>query len=793
MIKSKTDPILNECDKEPIHLLGKIQSHGVLLAFHKVTKRLTYISENAREFFKDFSLNSESTLDEFFEDEVIIFFDKLKKDSFNNSLYDNEVRIGKHDYLIFFSNSNDHIIIEFERQSERSSTFESFNTFKTISQSIKNCSTKENLVNTTAYFLKGFTGFDRIMIYQFDENDDGEVIAEEKSIGLDSFLGLKYPATDIPKQARKLYLSNLSRAINLIEDEGIPVQCLENKNIPLDLSYAVYRSVSPVHIQYLKNMGVTATHVVSIVVDNKLWGMLICHHYSGPKSLNLNSRFLLELVANQFSNKVSLLELENLRKHEESQDEILYSISVHEQSQDIESLIREYWLFVSMQIDACGFTIFDEYNKVSNHAKTPKEVESLNVLNALKERILSNVNKNIFYTDSLKAISGDWQNEEIAGCVIVVMSTFKFICFWREAKEQVINWAGNPEKAMSIEEKNNRIILTPRSSFDIWVQKEKGKSLPWLPHQRLFVDRLHKLLTRREINFYKNILEDNNKLATSGKRLKQLLENKTEELSRLNHQLQKELKENKKYQKELEIVIKTSEEINQLKSKVFSNISHEIRTPITSIIGITKIFLMERTLIPEHKELVVLILKSAERLLDTVDRVLQTSKIGKRNSQILIEYTEVILLTNSVISILKPEADQKNIRLVLINHAKELYAYIDQSIFSQIISSIISNAIKFTDHGGSIEVIIKLLREDDINFIYLSVEDNGIGIEESELEKIFEPYYTVNDSTFQADKSTGLGLYVVKNKLALLGGKIKVESTKGKGTIFKVLIPSKNE
>lgn len=790
-----SDELLSECDKEPIHLLGKIQSHGILLAFHKITQKLAYASENATDYLKDIRLNSNCVLNDIFDDDVAKSFKKLSNQNFYSILYDNEVTIDGQNYLLFFSNSNDYIVIELERQLNTSTSFESFNTFKTISQNIKDCLTKDNLINTTTHFLKAFTGFDRIMIYQFDEHGDGEVIAEEKSIGLDSFLGLKYPASDIPKQARKLYLTNLSRAIHEINDEGIPVNCFEEKQLPIDLSYSAYRSVSPVHIQYLKNMGVTATHVVSIIIDNKLWGMLICHHYSGPKALNFNSRFLLELIANQFSNKIMLLDTEHLRKYEEIQNDILHSINMHEEYRDFDLLLREHWFEITKQIDTCGFTIFNESNSTKHYGATPKEGDVLKIYKVAEKRALDKEVPPIFYYSSITTVIDDWESEQIAGCacLAILPEAGKYIYFWRNAKEQVINWAGNPEKAMTIEEKNDRVVLTPRASFDIWVQKEKGKALPWLPEQKHFIKKLYEQLKTKEIRFFNTVFEENTKLTSSGKKLKKLLENKSEELSILNQQLQKQLKSNSHYQKELEIAIKTGEEINQLKSKIFSNLSHEIRTPITSIIGISNIFLMEKQLNANHRNLINLTLKNAYRLLGTVDKVLQTSKIDNEKSHFLIEYTEIVELTTCTIEILKQQADEKNINLVFINQVKELYAYTDQLFYSQIVSGLVSNAIKFTNKNGRVEVNLKLFRKNGINNIYLSVEDSGIGIKESEIHKIFKPYYTVKSSTFQADKSTGLGLYIVKNNLSLLNGQIEVESEKGKGSIFKVLIPSKDE
>jgi light-regulated signal transduction histidine kinase (bacteriophytochrome) len=795
MKTTNVDIDFSECDKEPIHLLGRIQSHGFLLAFSKGPKSLKYISQNINEVFDSSKISEQTVLGDLFDAQVVQFFDKLKDDNFYNVLYENKISIKGKQYLLFFSNSNEDIVIELEAQSDNNTSYESFNLLKSITRDIKDCRTLENLANTTALFLKDFTGFDRIMIYQFDDKGDGEVIAEEKSIGLSSFLGLKYPATDIPKQARKLYLTNLSRSIHDTGDEGIPVESLKKSDNTLDLSYSVYRSVSPVHIQYLKNMGVAATHVVSIIIDNELWGMLICHHYEGEKYLNFNSRFLLELIAGYFSNKISLLDIEALRRHEKKHNDILYNINLHESEEGFESILVDNWKGIKKQLDVCGFTVYNKHEKTYSHGITPEASEILKIHNAIDEKWESEFEKNIFYADSIKSMLKNWQNNEVAGCVCLVISADlgKYVHFWKTAKEHVVNWAGNPEKAMTIEQKNDRMVLSPRSSFDIWKQKEKEKSLPWVPHQKVFLEKLHKLFIRKELKHYKNIFDEKSKLAKKGEQLRILVEEKSDELERLNRKLKDQLKSNKKYQKQLEIALKTGEEINQLKSKILSNVSHEIRTPITSIIGISKIILMDAELQPNHKELIEMTLKSSERLLNTVNKILLASEVDSDYKSVHIEKVEIISFSESIIQSLKHDADKKQISLIFLHQNSELYFYTDQHYYSQILYNLVNNAIKYTPHNGKIEVNVKTIRKKDIDYVSLTVEDNGIGLEEDKIDRIFEPYFTISDTTHQADKSTGLGLYIVKNNLKLLGGDISLESVKGKGSIFKVLIPSKDE
>ena len=154
--------------------------------------------------------------------------------------------------------------------------------------------------------LKALLGFDRVMVYRFHSDDTGEVFAEAREMRLESFFGLHYPASDIPPQARKLYLTNILRIISDVADPTVAIApAVSPAGIPLDLSLGTLRSVSPIHIEYLRNMGVTASMSISIVVRGKLWGLFACHHYSGARVLPYALRAVAELYAQLFGSSLA--------------------------------------------------------------------------------------------------------------------------------------------------------------------------------------------------------------------------------------------------------------------------------------------------------------------------------------------------------------------------------------------------------------------------------------------------------------------------------------------------------
>ena len=170
--------------------------------------------------------------------------------------------------------------------------------------------------NEGARQVRALTGFDRVMVYRFAPDGSGEVVAESAKSGIGSFLGLHYPATDIPKQARALYLRNLLRVITDIEAEPVPIlPPADEHGQPFDLSLSVLRSVSPIHIEYLRNMGVRASMSISIVVEGEFWGLIACHHYS-PRCPSFERRSVAELFAQMFAMRLESRERKEIVEYE---------------------------------------------------------------------------------------------------------------------------------------------------------------------------------------------------------------------------------------------------------------------------------------------------------------------------------------------------------------------------------------------------------------------------------------------------------------------------------------------
>lgn len=272
---------LTNCDREPIHILGTIQPIGFLVALDGHWN-ITRVSANVGEFFPGES--AEALIGRPAEG----IFGKAAIHGIRNRLAmlrgpDAVERIfgctmfdGIDPFDVAVHMSGEEIVIEAEPGSAEHG--DATGTVRSMIARLDQSADMTAFFNEGARQVRALSGFDRVMVYRFAPDASGEVIAESARSGIGSFLGLRYPATDIPAQARELYRRNLLRVITSVNAAPVPI--LSGPTKPLDLSMSMLRAVSPIHLEYLRNMGVEASMSISIVVEGRLWGLFACHHYS---------------------------------------------------------------------------------------------------------------------------------------------------------------------------------------------------------------------------------------------------------------------------------------------------------------------------------------------------------------------------------------------------------------------------------------------------------------------------------------------------------------------------------
>ncbi|WP_431268048.1 GAF domain-containing protein [Dankookia sp. P2] len=311
------DPIAG-CDREPIHIPGNIQPHGLLLAFLTSRLVLTHVSANARialstEIARAFGRPVEQVLA---GTSIEAMRDGLHRLPETGPMQLGRFRAasGTTFQAIGHRSPDGHAILEFEAEAEEDGP-EAQATLEALYPGVRDAFARlgratsiEVLASTAAAAVRRITGFDRVLVYRFEENWDGTVVAEDGNERLPSYLNLHFPASDIPVQARRLYEVNPQRLIADADYAPVPILPARPDEPPLDLTFAGLRSVSPVHLDYMRNMGTPASMSVSILRgDGQLWGLVSCHH-AVPRRVPFAARNACDLVAQMFAVRVAARE-----------------------------------------------------------------------------------------------------------------------------------------------------------------------------------------------------------------------------------------------------------------------------------------------------------------------------------------------------------------------------------------------------------------------------------------------------------------------------------------------------
>lgn len=473
---------LTNCDREPIHLLGKVQSFGFLIATTP-DWIISHVSRNVAQYVP-------VTPEDLLGKRALDFIPAESIHAIRNRLQFIHPRRGVEvvynlnlegtdrlfDVSIHALESN--IVMEFEpagaRESESNDTANVRNAIDRMADLPK----VEAIYSQAVRFIKMVTGFDRVMLYKFATDGSGEVVAEAKKYGMEPFLNLRYPATDIPKQARALYLENPIRLIADVADDGYPV--IEHRKseagVPIDLSGSRLRSVSPIHLEYLRNMGVGASMSISVIVNSELWGLIACHHNTAlvPSMRYRNCALL-------FGQMLSLVLQSRLAAEEKSKDARVAELTT-EISRALSSQVSSPEVLRSSAdafreiLQADGFCVVQE-DVIQHSGSTPED----DAVRAVCDALNAFPGNEVFATNSLASIIEGWDGggASIAGVLAIPISRSPrdYILFFREEVLQKVNWAGNPEKPVTVGPNGSR--LTPRKSFEAWQQTVHGQSEDW--------------------------------------------------------------------------------------------------------------------------------------------------------------------------------------------------------------------------------------------------------------------------------------------------------------------------
>ncbi|WP_248307154.1 MULTISPECIES: histidine kinase dimerization/phosphoacceptor domain -containing protein [unclassified Devosia] len=432
--------------------------------------------------------------------------------------------------------SGGHLVVELTDPDENADLDAQFLAqLETLGATLERSTTLADLSNRAAGIFQRLTGYSRVMVYRFIDDEAGVVLGESISDRSSSFMNHHFPATDIPRQARALYVRNKVRVIADVQYEPAPIVSASRDLTSIDLSDSTLRSVSPIHIQYLKNMEVGASASMSIVVDGVLWGLIACHHHQ-PRELSLTTRLACQAMATSLARQVKARDEGELYRERialrAQEDAILARLGTD--SSLVEFFARSgEELAALLQADGFAAVQGGELFRACN-CPDPADVRQLA--------------EHVRHPGSLKPVasrelSKDYPaaaafQESASGLLAVTMSTeVPTILMWFRAEQlQTVKWAGNPHKDVPHEP---GAVLKPRASFEAWSESVRGRSRPWTLAQTESASRVVRLMTEARNN--SRIKQLNRELTTTLNENESLIRQKDFLLREVNHRVQNSL------------------------------------------------------------------------------------------------------------------------------------------------------------------------------------------------------------------------------------------------------------
>ena len=462
---------LHNCDKEPVHIPGRIQSFAAVVAFEIISGEVKYLSDNLATMFPDLpSPQLGMSLETLFVDRPIIH--AIRGSLGLPTIKTTRDRIGVfemagHSVDVSVFEVDGMAVVELEPADRHArEVVSSVATVRAMLSVLETGRGLTPLLDSAVNSLRHATGFDRVMAYRFLQNDEGEVVSEAKGPGIESFLGLRYPAFDIPLQVRQIMLRAPFRLIQDIHDPHSSI--IRESDVPrLDLTLSHLRGVSPIHIEYLENMGVYSTMNISIIVRGKLWGIFAFHHYR-KRRLGPDRRSICELFGQLVSMQI-YQELEQLSLARRQRTQSIMS-ALKTSGNSIEEIFPQLAMEFADIVRANGAALVSA-DDVSAFGETPDE-------NAI--RLISEMSQdNVFYLDSLSStIAGNASNlRKTAGALVVRLDDEQSVLFFRDEIIHEVRWAGSPKKNLTLGANGPR--LSPRGSFGEYKESVEGLCDPW--------------------------------------------------------------------------------------------------------------------------------------------------------------------------------------------------------------------------------------------------------------------------------------------------------------------------
>lgn len=718
------DVDLTNCDREAIDVPGAIQPHGALLLVDPDDGRVAAESTNAATFLGlEGSLVGRPVAEVTGSPELA---SGVSRPGTGHRSVVVIARDGRRLDAVIHAVSG-MVIVELEPAPDSIESAGLFSAATTAGTAIGDAPSLAVAQQRATDLVSELTGFDRVMLYMFHPDGHGEVVAETTRPGVDSFLGLHFPATDIPRQARLLYTRSWTR---LIADAGatpVPLRPATHPGTgrPVNLALAQLRAVSPIHLEYLANMGVGASFSLSLVSDGELVGLVACHHAT-PRHLPYAVRSVCELIARLLSEELMRANAA-ARTHWEAERQRLEL-----------SLLR--WLdeagtaeAAMEMIAADGTELFEADGFVG---RVGDAILTIGETPLTADDVTSRI------ADTTRAVLLDRLGDRPGGALVVPLANAgDFLCWYRQPYLRTITWGGDPTSARAPGK------ISPRRSFAAWSETISDSCRPWTDRERelatSLLHGLHEWTPATE-------LRSDGALAAWAARVEQLeIEN-----ARLRGE-------------------------NDELMDFVAVAAHDLRAPLRAVSGLVDAFVGggDRLDVETLDHLRSRIVAGTEHMRLLLDGMLRWSRLTHDAAKGPVDLRQTL---ETVVEVLRP-------RLEAVGAVVEIAALPivtgDGALLRELFQNLVDNAVKYRDPGRPLAIVVTADWSE--RWATISVADNGVGIARDDLDRAFRAFEQLDAWS----DGVGLGLSIVERIAHHHGGSVRADSRIGTGTVFHVELP----
>ncbi|MEC8641124.1 MAG: ATP-binding protein [Pseudomonadota bacterium] len=736
------------CEDEPIHIPESIQSYGFLIAFNYKDLKISIVSDNCESVFTEpligkhfLEILSSDTNERAFLEET---FDRVTKTKIRlpiklhlkASMLEEGTAI---DYLAVVYDSGQNYVVELEPATEFRDTYSAEQFIKLYAMSIaprfKEMTSLREMAQEMVSTIRYLTNMDRVVLYKFNDDYSGKVIAEAKADDMDSYQDLYFPASDIPAQARALYKTNWVRLTP--DTELLPAKLVPSTEAsgrePLDLTRSLLRTFSPIHLQYIRNQGLRASFSISLVTDGELYGLISCHHREAcyiPQDVRLQCENLSQLFSWHLLAKEE--EIAKRKKHvtDKAVDAMLDRIGP---ANPISRVVKSGERAFLDALNSSGFVYYSQYETITLGSTLPIEL--------IKE-IFSKASSQGGFPYTNDALYDDYPEARqygIAGIMIIPLFEKKqyFTAWFRKETHRVQKWIGAEDEKSEDAPKAQR--LKPRASFTIHTRTIKGRSTSF---DRADVDTANRL-NRMFLVYALDV------------------------------------------QERMHISIQELEKQDNYRNEFLATLAHELRNPLGPIMSGASILETvddDKT----RKRVTAIINRQAEYMSKLINDLMDVSRITRGKVKLEFEKLSIQDVLSDSLEIVDQQVKAKKHNITVNYLEKDVTVYGDKARLSQIFSNIIHNAAKYTSDQGRITVDI---REEGV-MVVVAVKDNGMGIPEDRLKDVFNMFTQIEAHSTHTKGGLGIGLTLVSKLVMLHHGDVSVMSEGlGRGSTFEVRLP----